>query len=49
MDVTNKVKFLPNIVGPVSRFNAEGKEVPQKQLPKETCFREQEWHRKQFA
>lgn len=41
--------FLPNIVGPVSRFNAEWKEEVQKHLPKEKCFREVEWHRKQWV
>ncbi|MFD2574607.1 hypothetical protein ACFSUS_28505 [Spirosoma soli] len=32
-------KLLPKVVGPISRFNADGKDVPQKDQPKETCYR----------
>ncbi|GAB4020641.1 hypothetical protein GCM10028808_62590 [Spirosoma migulaei] len=32
-------KLLPKIVGAISRYNADGKDVPQKDQPKETCYR----------
>jgi hypothetical protein len=35
--------------GPVSRYNAEGKSVPNKKLPKETMYRQAEWCWKQWA
>lgn len=35
---------LPAIFRSVTRFNAEGKEKPLKHLPKETAYRQQEWH-----
>jgi hypothetical protein len=36
-------------IGPVSKFNANGREIPQKQLPKEVAYRQQyrewkDWH-----
>lgn len=35
---------LPLVVGPVTRFNAEGKNIIRRDLPKETVFRQIEWH-----
>jgi hypothetical protein len=39
---------VPNVVGPVSRFNAKGKELPQKHLPKETLYRDMEFTRSEW-
>jgi hypothetical protein len=36
--------ILPEAIGAISRFNAEGKYVVRKDLPKETKFRQIEWH-----
>lgn len=41
------IKILGRSIGPVSRFNVNGKEIPIKTLPKETCYREicvKDWH-----
>jgi hypothetical protein len=35
---------LPAIIGPVTRFNAEGRQVKRKDLPMETAYRIVEWH-----
>jgi hypothetical protein len=35
-------------LGPVCRFNAEGRDVPQRHLPKETCYRSQLWTRTEY-
>ncbi len=35
---------LPSVLGPVTRFNAEGKNIIRRDLPKETVFRQIEWH-----
>ncbi|RUL84025.1 hypothetical protein [Tautonia sociabilis] len=35
---------LPSIRGPVSRFNAEGKFIVHRDQPKETVYRQREWH-----
>ncbi|HLL71293.1 MAG TPA: hypothetical protein VK363_07670 [Pyrinomonadaceae bacterium] len=35
---------LPTIFGPITRFNAEGKDKVRRDLPKETTYRQQEWH-----
>jgi hypothetical protein len=35
---------LPSVVGPVTRFNAEGKNIVRRDLPKETVYRQIEWH-----
>lgn len=35
---------LPSVVGPVTRFNAEGKNIIRRDLPKETVYRQIEWH-----
>ncbi|MCA0347909.1 MAG: hypothetical protein LCH35_01470 [Bacteroidetes bacterium] len=40
--------ILPKIVGPVTRFNAEGKNNKLKNLPKETAYRQVMWKWKQF-
>lgn len=40
-------QILPEIIGPVSRFNANGKYRLLRDLPKETCYRESyitDWH-----
>jgi hypothetical protein len=42
------LRLLPGIVGPVSRFNAEGKNRIRRDLKKETAFREVEWHWNEF-
>lgn len=34
--------------GPTSLFNAEGKNIPRKDLPMETAYRQVEWHWEQF-
>ena len=34
---------LPSVVGPVTRFNAEGKNIIRRDLPKETVYRQIEW------
>ncbi|MCS5824127.1 hypothetical protein LNO55_01975 [Klebsiella pneumoniae subsp. pneumoniae] len=36
-------EVLPRIVGAVTRFNANGKSVPDKTLPKETAYRQVSW------
>lgn len=41
------VKVLPKVIGSVSLFNQRGKDIPQKNLPKETYYREtciKDWH-----
>jgi len=43
---------LPDIVGPITRFNAEGKQIIRRDLPKETVYRQiiwkwKEWHGKE--
>lgn len=40
--------ILPRIIGPVTRFNAEGKNNKLKNLPKETAYRQVMWKWKQF-
>ena len=37
-------RILPAIVGPVTRFNAEGKFKVRRDLPMETAYRQVEWH-----
>jgi hypothetical protein len=36
--------ILPTVIGPVSLYNAEGREIIHKDQPKETCYRQVEWH-----
>ncbi|MDR6966122.1 hypothetical protein J2X31_000115 [Flavobacterium arsenatis] len=40
--------ILPRVIGPVSRFNAEGRNDKQKHLEKETAYRQVMWKWKQF-
>lgn len=37
--------ILPKVIGSATRFNAKGKEIPQRQLPKETHYRDFEFTR----
>lgn len=39
---------LPSIVGPATRFNAKGKEIPLKGEPKETLYRDMEFTRTEW-
>ena len=39
---------LPAILGPVSRYNAEGKQIVRRDLQMETAYRQVEWHWKEF-
>lgn len=36
-------EVLPKILGPITRFNANGKSVPDKTAPKETAYRQISW------
>lgn len=41
------IKIVPGIVGPVSRFNAHGRDIPLTNLPMETYYRDayiKDWH-----
>lgn len=41
------IKIIPRAIGPVSRFNSEGEDIPLKDQPKETYYREtciKDWH-----
>lgn len=40
---------LPTAKGSVARFNAQGKSIPLKDLPKERVYRQAEWKWKQFC
>jgi hypothetical protein len=40
--------LLPRIIGPISRFNSYGKEIPIKTEPKETLYRQQEFTRQEW-
>ncbi len=39
---------LPAIVGPISRYNAEGRQIVRRDLPMETAYRQTEWHWNEF-
>lgn len=41
--------ILPAAVGPITKFNSEGRENPDKTKPKETKYREIEWSWEQWA
>ncbi len=41
--------LLPSIVGTVSKFNANGKEIPDKTKEKEIVYSEREWTRQEWA
>ncbi len=47
-DLTPGATVLPKVVGPISRFNAEGKEKVLRHLAKETMYRQVEWHWVEF-
>lgn len=41
------IKLIPRAIGPVSKFNAEGRDIPLKHLPMETYYRDayiKDWH-----
>lgn len=41
------MQILPQVLGPISRYNALGKEIKHKDLPMETCYRQAtvtDWH-----
>jgi hypothetical protein len=40
--------ILPASIGPVTKFNAEGKYVPQRNQPMETVYRQIEWSWEQW-
>lgn len=40
--------IVPPIIGPITRFNAQGKEVPQRDKPKETHYRDMEFTRHEW-
>ncbi|WP_162865732.1 hypothetical protein [Deinococcus wulumuqiensis] len=40
--------ILPRVIGPITRFNADGKEKIRRDLEKETCYRSQEWKRQEW-
>ncbi|CZV65396.1 hypothetical protein [Enterobacter hormaechei] len=42
-------EVLPHIVGAITRFNANGKSVPDKTLPKETAYRQVSWTWKKWV
>ncbi|UJE00895.1 hypothetical protein FS592_20850 [Serratia plymuthica] len=42
-------EVLPRIVGAITRFNANGKSVPDKTVPKETAYRQVSWTWKKWA
>lgn len=48
-DLTTGQCILPQIIGPASRLNANGKFIIHKDLKKEKCYRMVEWTYKQFA
>lgn len=39
---------LPSVIGPATRFNAKGKEIPLKHQPKETLYRDMEFTRTEW-
>ena len=41
-------KVLPAILGPRSRFNAEGAFIKHRDQPRETCYRQREWRYQQW-
>lgn len=44
----NGEQVLPKVVGPVSRFNSNGKFIIRRDLPKEKAYRQTSWTWKQF-
>jgi len=47
-DLSPGEAVLPKAIGNITTFNAEGKEIPLKDKPKETHYRQQEWTWKEF-
>jgi hypothetical protein len=47
-DVEIGLTILPSPIGQISLFNAEGKYLKDKTKPKETAYREVEWHWKEW-
>lgn len=43
-EFNNGETVLPSVIGPITRFNAEGKNIIRRDLPKETVYRQIEWH-----
>lgn len=41
-------RILPNVIGPISRFNANGKFIIRRDLPKEEFYIEREWERRDW-
>lgn len=41
-------RVLPAILGPISRFNAEGAFIKHRDQPMETCYRQHEWRYQQW-
>lgn len=42
-------EVLPQVIGAITRFNANGKSVPDKKAPKETAYRQISWTWKKWA
>ncbi|MHC9435950.1 hypothetical protein [Leclercia adecarboxylata] len=42
-------EVLPQVIGPITRFNANGKSVPDKTAPKETAYRQVSWTWKKWS
>lgn len=42
-------RILPNVIGPISRFNANGKFIIRRDLPKEEFYIEREWERRDWG
>ena len=49
LSIPDNVLFLPPILWPISKFNAEWKDEKQKNLPKEVHYREVSWTRELIA
>lgn len=47
-DIQTGLAVLPSPIGQISLFNAEGKYLKDKTKPKETAYREAEWHWKEW-
>ncbi|NMC64289.1 MAG: hypothetical protein GYA55_14085 [SAR324 cluster bacterium] len=43
-DVSHGEMVLPTVMGPISRYNAQGRQIVRRDLPKETASRQVEWH-----
>jgi hypothetical protein len=47
-ELSDGESVLPSIVGPISRFNAEGHWIRHREKPKETAYRTVKWHWTEF-